>query len=275
MYSVEKATVVHRGSRTTGDRRAAGQRPLAQPAVAAPPAAGPDYARLLGDARRVLGLSEEALAMRLGVEPGVVRALESGRLAELPRWDETARVVSTLLNALSIDPRPVLHALAVDLAARNERSGAAASRPGLQRAPQPASPPARPQRAAAGGAAVSAAARRLRSVVAVPFRSSVSVVGGALARVRPARGPVARLGRRAVRRTVLGMAIPALIALAVANPDAARALWSRLPAPVSRAMADATEHIRLQLAPVRDGLRWILVDDPRSRRGDKLQTARR
>jgi hypothetical protein len=28
-----------------------------------------------------------------------------------------------------------------------------------------------------------------------------------------------------------------------------------------------------QWAPVREGLRWIEVDDPRQRRGDKLQTS--
>jgi hypothetical protein len=35
------------------------------------------------------------------------------------------------------------------------------------------------------------------------------------------------------------------------------------------------EQVRVHLAPVREGLRWIEVEDPRSRRGDKLQTARR
>jgi hypothetical protein len=39
-------------------------------------------------------------------------------------------------------------------------------------------------------------------------------------------------------------------------------------------MRGAQDYLLHRAAPVREGLRWIEVDDPRSRRGDKLATKR-
>ena len=47
---------------------------------------------------------------------------------------------------------------------------------------------------------------------------------------------------------------------------------ARLPPPMKRLVRGAQNYVIVQLAPVRDGLRWIDVPDPRSRRGDKLPT---
>ena len=45
--------------------------------------------------------------------------------------------------------------------------------------------------------------------------------------------------------------------------------------PLAGVVRHAHEFFLVQMAPEREGLRWIEVADPRSRRGDKLQIARR
>ena len=47
---------------------------------------------------------------------------------------------------------------------------------------------------------------------------------------------------------------------------------SKLPPSITRFVRGAQNYVIVQLAPVRDGLRWIDVSDPRTRRGDKLQS---
>jgi hypothetical protein len=41
--------------------------------------------------------------------------------------------------------------------------------------------------------------------------------------------------------------------------------------PFSAAVSSVSVYFQVHFAPVRDGLRYIEVDDPRSRRGDKLR----
>lgn len=74
---------------------------------------------------------------------------------------------------------------------------------------------------------------------------------------------------------MFGLAVPALLALGLTQSPLVGATASTLPEPVARMLARVVDFARVQLAPVREGMRWIEVDDPRSRRGDKLQTARR
>jgi hypothetical protein len=48
---------------------------------------------------------------------------------------------------------------------------------------------------------------------------------------------------------------------------------SQLPPSMKRIVRGAQNYVIVRMAPVRDGLRWIDVPDPRTRKGDKLQTA--
>lgn len=256
------------------------------------------YSRLFVDARRVLGLTEYELARRLGTQGQVILALEQARFEHLPPWPETVRIVSTYLNGLGMDPRPVLHVLAHDI----ERHAALAASSAMDmQVPYAAAGPSAPQpprgipaaplpaAASAGGDVdASGAARRWRARGLIGgWRRALSAgaraASTAVAPVARLRAPLDRhagggrrlLGGRKARRAALGIGAPLLVALAVANADIVRNLAAMLPKPVTRALAGAADHVRLQFAPVRDGLRWIEVEDPRSRRGDKLQTARR
>jgi transcriptional regulator with XRE-family HTH domain len=74
---------------------------------------------------------------------------------------------------------------------------------------------------------------------------------------------------RAVR-VLVAMSIPVALVVLVTQTAVLEAAVAKLPPPVARIVRGAQNFIIVQLAPVRDGLRWIDVPDPRSRRGDKL-----
>jgi hypothetical protein len=302
-----------RGTNPLGMSPAASQRPVAQQYGAPHPVAAaswnistsgdgllfPAYSRLFVDARRVLGLTEFELARRLGTEGRVVLALEQARFEYLPPWPETVRIVSAYLHGLGMDPRPVLHALAQDI--ERQRAAFLASSSAAMPA-HPATAYQTPQSShampatqvhdyddedddedAPGHGRLAAVRAKIGSwgtAVSSGVRSAVSPVSRLSAArfrdasVRQGADPRA-LGRRKARRAAFGIGAPLLVALAVANADIVRSATSMLPKPVSRALVSAADQVRTQFAPVRDGLRWIEVDDPRSRRGDKLQTARR
>ncbi len=92
------------------------------------------------------------------------------------------------------------------------------------------------------------------------------------------------LGRRP--GLLLGEALRALIGLVevgefhaavaivvlVTQTSVLEAAVSQLPPSVARIVRGAHDYVVVRMAPVRDGLRWIDVSDPRTRRSDKLQT---
>ena len=60
--------------------------------------------------------------------------------------------------------------------------------------------------------------------------------------------------------------------LLVTQSAVLEAAVSQLPPSMKRFVRGAQDYVIVRLAPVRDGLRWIDVPDPRTRRGDKLQS---
>jgi hypothetical protein len=107
----------------------------------------------------------------------------------------------------------------------------------------------------------------------------VARLGAAVARLRPsgrdligkARGVLAE---RTVRRSLAGLGAAAMLAL-LAWTSMLQAAVVTLAPPLAGVVRHVHEFIVVQMAPEREGLRWIEVADPRSRRGDKLQIARR
>ena len=59
-----------------------------------------------------------------------------------------------------------------------------------------------------------------------------------------------------------------------AQGSSLQASLATLHPPLVKLMRGAQDYLLHRAAPVREGLRWIEVDDPRSRRGDKLATRR-
>ena len=224
-----------------------------------------ELARLLGGVRAALGYSEIELAMRLGTAPRVVFALENGWLEALPPRAETRRVVEAWVAAAGLDPRPALEALGQAMRATGGPGCEPAearlpghggtSRQGLVHRPGTASNPA-----------------------AIAARSTVDEAE--LAAAAPQPPGFARLLRlelpasRWVRLAALAVAAAGLWTATTQTAVVAAAV-ATLPAPAERAVRSISDFIAVRFAPQREGHRWISVDDPRTRRGDKLRIGRR
>jgi hypothetical protein len=73
-------------------------------------------------------------------------------------------------------------------------------------------------------------------------------------------------------RVLVALSIPVALIVLVTQTSVLEAAVARLPPPMKRLVRGAQNYVIVQLAPVREGMRWIDVPDPRSRRGDKLPT---
>ena len=184
--------------------------------------------------------------MRLGTHAGVVRALEQGRFQDLPPWPETARVISAYTGLAHIDPMPILQCMA--------RCYEAAARTRVRQKPRRS--PVR-------------STRRLASAVLGRGRAMLGGTTAAFADV--GRG----ISGHPWLRLLLALGFSAAFMLIVTQTALLEASVSKLPRPLAQMVRSTQDYVLHQFAPVREGLRWIEVDDPRSRRGDKLQTGRR
>jgi transcriptional regulator with XRE-family HTH domain len=206
--------------------------------------------RLLRGIRVAQGLSEAVLAARLGTSQRLIIALEKGDLASLPDWSETHRIVDRWVAGAGLDPRPALGSLATAL------EGYVA----------PGSPnPTAKSEPSAGF--VGATLRKLKA-------SAVGVDGAKSAR-KPFRLSL-KFGlppSRVARWTTVALIAAAIGTTATQTSVVAGAL-SKLPAPAERAVRTISDYFAVRFAPLYEGHRWINVEDPRSRRGDKLRIGR-
>ncbi|MFA5951649.1 MAG: hypothetical protein WC807_15330 [Hyphomicrobium sp.] len=241
----------------------------------APSASQPGFGSLFRDLRRVLNLSLPAAAARLGTRMEVIAALEAGETSRLPPWPETARVVTAYTGLASINPAPVLllirralDANAVPLASESEPEPLASK----------VEPPAAEQKRPIASHRLMFAAlrplgwpwwaprlagvRRLASTVS--FGASVSSFGASLRERVP-------LDSR--RLSAIG-ALLLVLAAAFAQGSALHASLATLHPPIANLVRGAQDYLLMRAAPVRQGLRWIEVDDPRTRRTNRLQLGR-
>lgn len=237
-----------------------------------PPAAA--FARYFRDIRARLGLPIDELARRLAVDARILAALEAGTVATLPPWAEVERVVSHYLTVLSLDPYPALKVIAAALA--DHKSAGQSRSPAFARSPA----------VATDGAAVAAAhgsqdddydsydagLTHVRSDEAPAVsnrlpRTLQAAFSGLDAFAMSPRAALRTAGIVVVMLVVAGGTV-------LAAQSAIRRI-NHLPAPAAGFMRSASDSILMLFAPKRDGLRWIEVEDPRKRRGDKLQIARR
>lgn len=228
---------------------------------------GAEIGALFRDLRRILGLSLPDLANRLGTRLDVVAALERGEIGKLPPWPETQRIVIAYTGMARIDPRAVLGFIRQEMV--NHSTMAAASRRSLG---QPFGSLAR----------VTAAAT---SRVISSTRSAASAALGAHSAITQSwvQSEAAELDDDDVRSGAwlgrTGIMVLLLLSLSLgtylvrtAGMDGALA---DLKAPVARLVARAHGYIMQQTARVAGGeqeLKWVDVDDPRSRRSDRLQS---
>ncbi len=245
------AVVMRRGhepARSHSNLRTSGAGALASAQWQAAPATDQlalEVARFFQDLRQIFRLSREQAAQQLATGVDIIASLESGDVYALPPWPETCRIVRTYAGFARLDPRPVLHSIETLLA---QNRHAKASAPQSLRAPLG-------QRATSALAALG------------DFRSKSLAVGSA------AWNWVTG-GRRRTGRALLAVAVPIALLVLLTQTAVLKAAVSQLPEPVARMVRGAQDYVTLQLAPMHNGLRWIDVADPRTRRGDKLQPAR-
>lgn len=219
------------------------------PYASAPPsstaAMAAEVARFFHDLRGALRLTPIQAAQALATRIDIVAALEQGQIGSLPPWPETCRIVRTYAGFAGLDPRPVLHVLEqLSVAAPREPTPPVPRRPRLPNLAQ--------------GAPI------------------LKAIGGGGRRAAEAARNVGRVvndhaGRpgMALFTVTLGVALILLIT----QTAVLEAAVSQLPPSMKRIVRGAQNYVIVRMAPVRDGLRWIDVPDPRTRRGDKLQTA--
>lgn len=215
---------------------------------------------LFNDLRRALRVSLPEAAMRAGTRIDVIEALERGEVRHLPAWPETFAIVTRYTGLAGIDARPVLEAI------RREMADEART---LDLEPAPKSKEA---------GVASPALQRLRQAA-----RSVQTAG----HMALAAGPSKRLGQAgrylgvvrlpASRKSRWGLAVTLPVALAMVLSEAGvfGSLAAAMPPQMSTLMLSVRDAIDRVTFPVKDGLVMIEPDDPRSRKGDKLQIGRR
>ena len=237
-----------------------------------------DVSPLLSGVRKAQGQSEAMLAGRLGTSADVVRALEAGQLASLPPWPETHRIVEKWLADAGFDPRPALVNLERVFAARSSVPAA-----------KPAGPSYRGQSGAAhrhgnGAKSLSRLSGEVGDTGGRSRRALLSLLRPPRLRLDAARRALSRRPSlfsvgfglppsRSARILALVIVLVVLGGTASQTQVVAGAL-AKLPAPAERAVRSISDFFAVRFAPLRQGHRWIEVDDPRSRRGDKLRIGR-
>lgn len=179
-------------------------------------------------------------------------------------WSETSRVVIAYTALAGIDGRPVLAALA-DTIRRSSNVPMLAAPSEQRSAPQPSSTFAV---AYAGQPAVAVPAKPATVPPVRKFFAAGSAIANGAKRL-----PAGALEQVRLRpqRALYAVSLPLGIVLLLLNTSALEAAFSNVPRPVARVAQDVRSYFQVQFAPVREGLRWIEVDDPRRRRSDKLR----
>jgi hypothetical protein len=204
-------------------------------------------ARFFCDLRRVLKVSQHQVAAEVVTHVETIQALEAGNVGMLPPWPETARVVMAYAALVNIDGRPVLSAIANMLHEYHEHRALIVPAPAVRLA---ARQPAHPQ-------LQHVQVDRIR-------RAGTAIAHGAIRLPREAIKQV----RKRPDRAFYAVSFPLGLMLLLLNS-------SMLPRPIVRLAESVKTYFQVHFAPVHDGLRWIDVDNPRSRRGDKLPVEHR
>ena len=214
-----------------------------------------EVGRFFQDLRRALRLSPVEAARQLATRPDILLALEAGDAQALPPWPETCRIVRTYTGLAGLDPRPVLFSLE-----QLHRLS-----PQKRKPKKPEYRFALPQLPVLSGLKQTLSNVRQR-LPRLAWASTALDASPATPSVRPRQ-------HRTARRVLFAISLPVALIVLITQTSVLEAAVSRLPPPMARLVRGAQEFIAVKMAPVRNGMRWIEVDDPRSRRGDKLQTA--
>lgn len=200
-------------------------------------------ARFFRELRRGLQITPHQAAAQLLTQVEVIAALEAGDTAHLPAWPETQCIVMTYAGWARVDGRPLLSAIA-SLQPRQIPARSASAVPNSRRVP------------------LQASAERLR-------RAGNALAEGAK---RLPRDAIHKAKERPVR-TLYTLSLPIAGLILLLNTTLLQSAVVNLPTSFVHLLKGGREMLTAYWAPVREGLRWIDVDEPRARRGDKLQNS--
>ncbi|MEQ1696308.1 MAG: helix-turn-helix domain-containing protein [Hyphomicrobiaceae bacterium] len=185
--------------------------------------------------RQYLGLTREQAAFQLQTYPAVIAALETGTLSDLPPWPQTRLIVWRYASLAGIDPAPAIHSL-------EDHFYPSAVAVQNKDDPDPAN-----------------SARKIESA-----RKTLDLTY--LASKLPRRWPVWR---------ITAVASVLLLAGVGTQSTMLEAAIVKLPAPVAGVIRQMKNALHLKSTRTFEGMTWIDVDNPRTRRADKLPTKRR
>lgn len=216
-------------------------------------------ASIFQDMRRGLNIPADKLALALKTTPHIIQLLESGQVRAFPPWPETVRIVTELGRLYRVDTGPILNRI-------RDRVGPA----GL------AQVPAQQETTTISAKAVAATLDSRHPLVRAMSRGR----SRKQASLDPDTQRRAKRRKRRAAKTLFTLSAPValvggLVWLAQAQPSAVLRAVSALPEPLARLVRPAANALIVQLAPSRDGMRWIEVGDPRLRKTDKLRQASR
>jgi hypothetical protein len=202
-----------------------------------------EVARFFRDLRAAFRLSQAQTAERLSTRVDIICALETADVSSLPPWPECCRIVRTYTGPVGLDPRPILHSLETLLAIAAQNPKPAPKRSLVRQLGRRKQPQQRAQKGSVEDSALATISARL-----APFMPG-------------------RAGR-----VLFAIAVPVGLLVLLSQTSVLEAAVAQLPPSVARIVRGAQDYVTLELAPIRDGMRWIDVRDPRSRRSDKLRT---
>jgi hypothetical protein len=211
-------------------------------------------ARFFIDLRQALRLTVPQAAQYLQVRPEVVEALETGQVEYLPPWQETAAIVMTYTSMAGVNGRPALNAISGLISYLSSSAPPVRQQPVFRERPR-AEPT--PRASPSPNRAPNLAGRNF-------MRAGSAIANGARRLPQEAFDQVRRRPQRALY--ALSLPLFGLLLLTLHS-----SIFETVARPFGSAVRWVSTYFQEHYGPVRDGMRYIEVDDPRSRRGDKLR----
>lgn len=219
--------------------------------------------------RATIGWPVADIARHLGASAAMVQDLEAGRIRTLPAWNETARIIIAYGHLVRVDVRPILERLRqqqptqvplVRLSGTDDLKGPA---------PQEMEGWGAPGRHLAIFASLAAGTRWLFA-----RRDDVDARGIGDATIGSDTTSRRRWLRRVALCTVMLMAPligGLLMALLVPSPKSSAP--ERFPSSLVQTFRSGVDSLALRFGTIGGGLKWIEVDDPATRKADRLPVA--
>jgi hypothetical protein len=221
-------------------------------------------ARFFIDLRQALRLTVPQAAQYLQVRPEVVEALETGQVEYLPPWQETSAIVMTYTSMAGVNGRPALNAIGGLITYLAASASPQRQQPLFREQPQFAP---RTERGPQPNPSQVHAQARPRP----PNRASRNFMQAGSAFANSARRlPQEALDqvRRRPQRALYAVSLPLFGVLLLMLHSS---IFETVATPFGVAVRWVSTYFQEHYGPVHDGLRYIEVDDPRSRRADKLR----